>query len=437
MSELIEKSENPNESENLNPNENLIENKNLNPNENPNENYKMDNDIFDNYILSHKLNYYDNFHNEELNINDKILKGIFSYGFERPSPIQRLAIKPLMDGNDIVIQSHSGTGKTATFLIGLLSRINENENVPQSIIISNTRELASQTFKVFESIGYYTNIKCKLCIGGDMQYKYTSSEINEQLIIGTPGRLCDLISKKTLNVENIKIIVIDEADDVLSTGFSKQIKKIFNYIPKEAQVALVSATIPQEMSSLFDILLKPDYISILIKDDQLTLDGIMQFYINLDEQYKIDAIIDLYQFINIGQGIIYCNRKNKADELQEVLISRDFSVGVLHGDMMQKERELIMTNFRNGNTRILITTDILSRGIDIQQVSIVINFDMPKYPQTYIHRIGRSGRYGRKGVAINFVTRKENNILNYIRKMYNTEIKVFPEDVNSVLKEFS
>ena len=398
---------------------------------------KINNEVFENYIISHELKYYDNFQSDELNINDKILKGIFSYGFERPSPIQRLAIKPLMDGNDIVIQSHSGTGKTATFLIGLLSRINEDENTPQSIIICNTRELASQTLKVFESIGFYTKIKSKLCIGGDMQYKYISNEINEQLIIGTPGRLCDLISKKIINTDNIKIIVIDEADDVLSTGFRKQVKKIFNFIPKETQVALVSATIPQEMSNLFDIILKPDFISILIKDEQLTLDGIMQFYINLDEQYKIDAIIDLYQFINIGQGIIYCNRKNKADELQEVLISKDFSVGVLHGDMMQKERESIMSNFRSGSTRILITTDILARGIDIQQVSIVINFDMPKYPQTYIHRIGRSGRYGRKGIAINFVTKKEQNILNYIRKMYNTEIKVFPEDINSVLKEFS
>lgn len=191
------------------------------------------------------------------------------------------------------------------------------------------------------------------------------------------------------------------------------------------------------MSNLFDILLKTDFVSILIKDEQLTLDGIMQFYINLDEQYKNDAIIDLYQFINIGQGIIYCNRKNRADELQEVLISRDFSVGVLHGDLMQKERENIMSNFRSGKTRILITTDILARGIDVQQVSLVINFDMPKYPQTYIHRIGRSGRYGRKGIAINFVTRKEQSILNYIKRMYNTEIKPFPEDVNLVLKEFS
>jgi len=406
----------------------------LNKNEiNVNE---KDNELFENYVCSEELNYYNDFADPELDINDKILKGIFAYGFERPSPIQRIAIKPLKDGRDIVIQSHSGTGKTATFIIGLLSRIDFDLKEPQSIVICNTRELALQTVKVFNFLADYLDVKCKLCIGGDMQYKYISEEINNQVIIGTPGRLCDLISKKILNTDHVKLVVIDEADDVLSTGFRKQVKKIFSYLPKESQVALVSATIPQEMSNLFDAILKPDFISILIKDDQLTLDGINQYYIHLDEQYKFDAIIDLYQYINIGQGIIYCNRKNKADELLHVLNSKDFSAGVLHGDMMQKEREHVMSDFRTGSTRILITTDMLARGIDVQQVSLVINFDMPKYPQTYIHRIGRSGRYGRKGIAINFVTRKEQNILNYIKRMYNTEIQPFPEDVNSVLSAF-
>ena len=197
-------------------------------------------------------------------------------------------------------------------------------------------------------------------------------------------------------------------------------------------MVLVSATIPPEMSSLFDAIFKPEYISILIRDDHITLDGIQQYYIALDEQYKQDTIIDLYQFMNIGQGIIYCNKKYKADELKEVLESKDFSTSVLHGDMMQKEREQVMEKFRIGNTRILITTDIMARGIDVQQVSIVINYDMPKYPQTYIHRIGRSGRFGRKGCAVNFVTRKEKNILQFIQKLYSTTIHEFPANVSEV-----
>jgi translation initiation factor 4A len=394
---------------------------------------EKENNYFENYELSKQLNFYDKFEDENLDLKDNILKGIYSYGFEKPSQIQRVAIKPIIDGHDIVIQSHSGTGKTATFIIGLLQRIDENINKPQCIIISNTRELANQTYSVFLNLSKYTNIKANLCIGGDMQFKYNSSSINDHVIIGTPGRLSDLIYKDLINTDNIKMIIIDEADDVLSTSFRKQVKKIFVRIPKEAQVILISATIPTEMSELFEHLFKPDYLSILVKDDELTLDGIIQYYINIDEQYKLDALVDLYKFISIGQAIVYCNKKNKAEDLRNSLYEQNFSVSLLHGDLMQKEREEIMKEFRVGGTRILITTDILSRGIDIQQVSLVINYDMPKYPQTYIHRIGRSGRYGRKGSAINFVNPRESNILSYIQKLYNTEIIPLPSNVSDLL----
>lgn len=391
------------------------------------------NELFENYEMSKNLDFYDSFENPELGLKDEILNGIYSYGYEKPSQIQRIAIKPIINGDDIVIQSHSGTGKTATFIIGLLQRVDPDIQKPQCIVISNTRELADQTHKVFLNLSHYTNIKCNLCIGGDLQFKYYSDNIKEQVIIGTPGRISDLMNKNIINTDNIKMIIIDEADDVLSNSFIKQIKKIFKCIPEKAQVILISATIPAEMSSLFNLILKPNYLSILVKDDELTLDGIIQYYIHIDEQYKLDALIDLYKFISVGQAIVYCNKKHKADELKYDLINKSFSVSVLHGDMMQKEREEIMNEFRTGKTRILITTDVLSRGIDIQQVSLVINYDMPKYPQTYIHRIGRSGRFGRKGAAINFVTKKERNILNYIQKMYNTEIIPLPSNVSELL----
>ena len=391
------------------------------------------NDFFENYEMSKNLDFYNSFEDPELGINNEVLKGIYNYGYEKPSQIQRIGIKPIIDGHDIVIQSHSGTGKTATFIIGLLHRIDTSINKPQCIIISNTRELACQTQKVFLSLSSYSGVKCNLCIGGDLQFKYNVENIKEHVIIGTPGRISDLINKDIISSDSIRIVVIDEADDVLSTSFRKQVKKIFYKIPKESQVVLISATIPNEMSELFDTLLKPEYLSILVKDDELTLDGIIQYYINIDEQYKLDALIDLYKFISIGQAIVYCNKKNKADELKYALVDKSFSVSILHGDMMQKEREDIMKEFRSGETRILITTDILSRGIDIQQVSLVINYDMPKYPQTYIHRIGRSGRFGRKGSAINFVTKKERNILNFIQKMYNTNIIPLPCNVAELL----
>jgi translation initiation factor 4A len=391
------------------------------------------NNFFENYKLSNDLDFYDAFEDEELGLNNEILKGIYAYGYEKPSPIQRVAIKPIIEGKDIVVQSHSGTGKTATFVIASLQRLDPTINDTQCIIVSNTRELADQTYKVYKNISKFTNIKCNLCIGGDMQYKYNSDNIKDHVIIGTPGRISDLINKDIISSNNIKLIIIDEADDVLSTSFRKQVKRIFQKIPKESQVVLISATIPEEMATLFDTILKPDYMTILVKDDEITLDGIVQYYINIDEEYKLDALIDLYKYVSIGQAIVYCNKKNKADELQNLLIDKSFAVSVLHGDMMQKEREDIMIEFRSGKTRILITTDILSRGIDIQQVSLVINFDMPKYPQTYIHRIGRSGRFGRKGSAINFVTKKERNILTFIQKMYNTEIIPLPSNVNEIL----
>lgn len=388
--------------------------------------------FFQSYDLSQDLNFYDAFDDEELALKDNILKGIFSYGYEKPSQIQRVAIKPIIDGHDIVIQSHSGTGKTATFIIGLLQQINEELNETQCIIVCNTRELADQTYKVFQNLSKFMNVTCNLCIGGDMQFKYYSDSIRDQVIIGTPGRISDLMNKQIITTDKIKLIIVDEADDVLSNSFLKQIKRIFQKVPSEAQVILISATIPPEMSALFDILLKPNFIKILVKDDELTLDGIKQYYIHIDERYKMDALMDLYRFISIGQAIVYCNKKQKADELRDVLVEKSFSVSVLHGDMMQKEREDIMKEFRSGKTRILITTDILARGIDIQQVSLVINYDMPKYPQTYIHRIGRSGRFGRKGSAINFVTNKERNILNYIKKLYNTDIIALPSNVQDL-----
>jgi translation initiation factor 4A len=394
---------------------------------------KQDN-FFDNYKLNEDLKFYDSFEDEDLGLKDDILKGIYGYGYEKPSPIQRVGIKPIIDGKDIIIQSHSGTGKTATFIIGLLHRIDQNLKEPQCIIISNTRELADQTYKVFKNISKFTNITGSLCIGGDMQYKYNfDNNIKDHVIIGTPGRISDLVNKNIIKSNSIKMIIVDEADDVLSSSFRKQIDKIFANIPNDKQVILISATIPDEMSSLFNFIFKPNYLSILVKDDELTLDGIVQYYINIDEEYKLDALTDLYKYVSIGQAIVYCNKRNKADELCNVLIDNNFAVSILHGDMIQKEREDVMTVFRTGKTRILITTDILARGIDVQQVSLVINYDMPKYPETYIHRIGRSGRFGRKGTAINFVTKKERNILNFIQKMYNTEILLLPNNVQDLL----
>ena len=389
-------------------------------------------EIFNNYETNEELQYYDSFESEELGINESVLKGIFAFGYEKPSAIQRIGMKPIMDGRDSVIQSHSGSGKTATFIIGLLHRIVEEERTNQCIIISNTRELADQTFKVFKELTKFTKITGKLCIGGDMGNKYNDDRINEHVIIGTPGRLCDLLNKNIISGDTIKIIVVDEADDVLSSSFKKQVKKIFRTLSQDSQVVLLSATIPEEMSELFPLILKPDYLSVFVKDDELSLEGIKQYYVYLNENDKFQTLIELYKVLSIGQAIVYCNTKFRADDLCHFLNDNNFTASVLHGDMMQKERKDIMNQFRCGKYRILITTDILARGIDVQQVSLVINYDMPKYPQTFIHRSGRGGRQGRKGITINFVTKREKSILYTIEKTYSIRIDPLPESIDEI-----
>lgn len=388
---------------------------------------------FENYVLSEPIPYIDRFEDERLGLKQEILNGIYNYGFERPSPIQRIGIKPIMDGRDLVLQSHSGTGKTGTFITGLLQKIDFTNMTTQAIVLSNTKELAEQIRHVFLQLSKYCNLTHAICMGGDVSTRYYDGCMTEQVIIGTPGRVCDLLQKRIINADNIHLLIIDEADEVLSSGFRKQVKGIIQCLTKTCQIVLSSATIPPEMSSLLDKILREDRVQILVKDEELTLDEIRQYYVALDEYMKMEVMFDIYNYISIGQCIIYCNKKNRADELKSQFDQRGYPAGILHGDMMANERRGIMDSFRAGKLRILITTDVMARGIDVQQVSLVINFDMPKYSQTYIHRIGRSGRYGRTGVAINFVTKKEKNILNYIEKTFNTRILPLPQNLQELI----
>lgn len=391
--------------------------------------------VFNNYDINVPLREFSSFDDEGFDINDNILRGIYSYGYDVPTPIQRIAIKPIMEGSDLVAQSHAGSGKTATFVIGLLHRIIEQEKSNQAIIISNTRELADQTFKVFKDLSQFTNITGSLCVGGEMLNRYADVKINDHVIIGTPGRICDLLNRNIINGSTVRVIVIDEADDVLSVGFKKQVKKIFQSCSDSAQVVLLSATIPEDMITIFPNILKDDYISIYVRDDEISLEGIRQYQIaNLSERDKMPVLLDIYKVFSICQAIVYCNQKHRADELRDYLVENNYTVLVLHGAMSQGERKDVMNSFRNGSCRILITTDILSRGIDIQQISLVINFDMPKAPETFIHRCGRGGRQGRKGLTINFVTKRDRQILYQIEKMYSIKIQHLPETLEDIIK---
>lgn len=374
----------------------------------------------------------DNFDN--MNLKENILRGIYGYGFERPSVIQSRGIVPVANGNDIIAQSQSGTGKTGTFVIGTLQRIDENETGCQGIIVAPTRELAIQIQDVCECIGHYTKVKTVLCIGkSDMNQFKTEVSDGATLVVGTPGRINDMIEREFLPIDKIKILTLDEADEMLSEGFQEQIQKIVSSIPKESQICLFSATIPRPVLYLANSFI-PKAKMILVKKEELTLEGIRQFYIEMDnESWKLDTFIDLFEVMSVSQTIVYVNSKKRAEWLQAELKDKQFTVSIIHGNMTPMERSAVMKDFRNGATRILVSTDLLARGIDVQQVSIVINYDMPYKMESYLHRIGRSGRFGRKGVAINFMGYKDRRTLSDIMRFYSTEIQPMPRNIQDYI----
>lgn len=371
---------------------------------------------------------------DSMSLDDNILRGIYSYGFEFPSEVQKKGIVAVIKGKDTIVQAQSGTGKTATFSISLLSKITEDKTL-QGIIISPTRELASQSFKVIKSIGVYTDTVISLCIGGEsvMSNIDNIQKKTPQIIVATPGRMLDLIEKRGLDTSNIKTLIVDEADEMLSQGFKEQMYLILQKMPEELNISLFSATIPKDMFDVSDKFMR-DPLKILVKNENLTLEGIKQYFIKLQRpEFKLDVLIDLYQYISVSQTIIYCNDKRRVDFISRKLTTNGFTVSSIHGNMDSRDRIDIMNSFRNGETRILISTDLLARGIDIQQISLVINYDIPISKENYIHRIGRSGRFGRKGVAINLISRFEITKLKEIEDFYSTQIEPLPANVSDII----
>jgi len=370
----------------------------------------------------------DNFDN--MNLKENLLRGIYAYGFEKPSSIQQRAILPLAQGNDLIAQAQSGTGKTATFTIGALQRIEEDLLEVQTLILAPTRELAKQIQKVVLALGDYLEIRCHACIGGTR----VSDDIDTlrngvHVVVGTPGRVLDLLERGNLRTDSMKSFILDEADEMLSMGFKDQIYDIFVTLPQTIQVCLFSATMPQEALEITEkFMQKP--IRILVKKDELTLEGIQQFHIAVErEEWKLDTLCDLYDTLNISQAVIFCNTRRKVDWLTDKMKQKDFVVSSTHGDISQQERDIILSEFRTGSSRVLITTDLLARGIDVQQVSLVINYDLPRNLENYIHRIGRSGRFGRKGVAINFITNDDVKALRELEEFYHTQVPEMPANV--------
>ncbi|KAG7227132.1 hypothetical protein INR49_013930 [Caranx melampygus] len=329
----------------------------------------------------------DNF--DDMNLKETLLRGIYAYGFEKPSAIQQRAIIPCIKGYDVIAQAQSGTGKTATFAISILQQLDIEQKETQALVLAPTRELAQQIQKVILALGDYMGATCHACIGGTN----LRSEIQKlqaeapHIVVGTPGRVYDMLNRRHLSPKWIKMFVLDEADEMLSRGFKDQIYEIFQKLSTNIQVVLLSATMPADVLEVTKKFMR-EPIRILVKKEELTLEGIKQFYINVERE---------------------------------------------HGDMDQKERDVIMREFRSGSSRVLITTDLLARGIDVQQVSLVINYDLPTNRENYIHRIGRGGRFGRKGVAINFVTEEDKRILRDIETFYNTTVEEMPMNVADLI----
>lgn len=378
---------------------------------------------------------FDSWEDPKLVLKMNLLRGIYAMGFETPSPIQKRAILPVIGKRDIIAQAQSGTGKTGAFVISALQLINEDLKKTQAIIISPTRELSRQTFHVVQSLSNFMEIGAQLLIGG------TSTDLDKEkldvnpphIVIGCPGRIYDMIRRKYLKTKDIILLILDEADEMLSAGFKDQIYKIFQFMNNEVQLGLFSATMPDELNMLTSKFMR-NPIQILEKRELLTLQGIAQFYVALDnDEHKYATLKDLFSTLTISQAIIYCNSIKRVDDLYDAMVHDKFPVAKTHSGVDESERQKTYESFRSGTARVLISTDLFSRGIDVQQVSVVINFDIPKNIHTYLHRIGRSGRWGRKGAGINFVTRRDMARIKEIEKYYSTEIQELPRDYVALL----
>jgi translation initiation factor 4A len=370
-----------------------------------------------------------------MGLPDNLLRGIYSHGFERPSKIQQKAIVPIREGNDILAQAQSGTGKSVSFIAGSMSRIDVSLNKPQVFILVPTQELAKQIYNVATSVGSFLPVNCYCATGGTpIRDDIKAIENGVQFIVGTPGRMYYLMERNILRTKDIKVLVMDEADQMLEDRFYKQVMCILDIgFPNTTKVALFSATMPKEVVEVANKLLQ-NPVRILIPPEDVTLDGIKQYIVDVEkDEWKYEILCDIYKQLNINQAIIYCNKRQSAEWLSEKLSNDGYPLLCIHGDMENAERRKRMEEFRSGHVRVLISTDLLARGIDIQQISLVINYELPMNRENYIHRIGRSGRYGKKGVAINLVSNNESKMKQEIETYYSTKMDELPMDLSSII----
>jgi ATP-dependent RNA helicase len=364
----------------------------------------------------------------EMNLKPELLNSIHSLGWSMPSPVQSRAIVPISAGKSMVLQSQNGTGKTATFAIGLLQRLRMQSKTTELLVISPTRELALQSHATLQSLGANT----RACIGGNsLGEDVKSLRHGIHCVSGTPGRILQLIREHTIDSAKVKAVVLDEADEML-TSFKRTIIDLLNCV-KTAQIVIVTATVSEDVIELCTVFL-PNGLKLLVPRDELTLSHVDQFVVKVEsEEWKFDALRDLYQSVAIERAVIFVNTREKGEWLKEQMIASAFTVSLAHGQLEMEERERIAVEFKTGETRVLIATDVWARGIDVRNVTLVINFDIPSQCETYLHRIGRSGRFGRKGIAITFVAgESDEKKLKKLQKFYSSTIADLPGDLDAL-----
>jgi translation initiation factor 4A len=374
---------------------------------------------------------------DDLQIKPELLRGIYGYGYESLSPIQQKGIAPILNGRDVIGQAQSGTGKTATFSIGALNSVNISSKTTQVLVLSPTRELSKQTYKVISTLGnameglVAQNIVGGTCVDEDISIYNKNIP---HIVVGCPGRAYDLLRRRIIDGSLLKMVVIDEADEMLSSGFKEQIYNIFQMFNRSIQVVLFSATLPENIFEITTKFMKTP-VTIMVKAEQLTLEGISQYFVAIEnDQQKYATLKDIYSFLSFSQCIIYCNSVNRVIDLFEAMNQDGFPVCCIHSEMDPDVRDASFTKFRVGEARVLISTNVTARGIDVQQVGVVINFDVPKCVHNYLHRIGRSGRWGRKGVGINFMTRRDVFKMKEFEEYYACQIGPLPDNLSNIMK---
>jgi translation initiation factor 4A len=378
------------------------------------------------------LKQYESF--DDMGLPENLMRGIYGHGFEKPSAIQKKGIVPIKDGHDVLAQAQSGTGKTGTFTIGALSRVDPSLKRVQVLVLVPVRELAQQIEGVAKALSHHMGISVYSATGGTPVRDDTKAiDRGCQFLIGTPGRIYDLMNRNVVSSEFIRVLIFDEADQMLEDRFKEQVMCILQRgFPKETKIALFSATMDTDVIEVANQLLR-DPIKILVNPEDVPLDGIKQYYIPLDsEDWKYEVLCDLYQQLNINQALIYCNKRQRAEWLAEKMTTAGFPLSFIHGEMDVEERKRRMKDFRNGTVRVMISTDMLARGIDVQQVSLVINYELPTVKENYIHRIGRAGRFGRKGVTINLISKDETRARDEIQDHFKITMSEMPSDLSAI-----